>query len=85
MICIFKTFISHDSSERRVLAIYIVSTLNPKEGKDMENTEDNSIVHEIVDRHDKITDLVAFKSSKELYPLCSPFLDIRAKGARSKL
>lgn len=39
----------------------------------------------MIDRHTKITDLIAFKSSKELYPLCSPFLDIKAKGARSKL
>ncbi|KNC32106.1 Insulin-degrading enzyme [Lucilia cuprina] len=82
----YKTFIGRDSPERRVLAIHIVSNQSPQEdSNDVEKPTDDGNVNAVLDRHAKITDLVAFKSSKELYPLCSPFLDIRAKGARSKL
>lgn len=33
----------------------------------------------------RITDLAVFKSSKELYPLVKPYINIQPKGAKSKL
>lgn len=72
----FQSFIAPDSVDRRVLAVHIVST---------QTTQDEEVVEHILKRHAKISDVVAFKSSKELFPLMSPFLNIKAKGARSKL
>uniref|UniRef100_A0A1A9ZU27 Insulin-degrading enzyme n=1 Tax=Glossina pallidipes TaxID=7398 RepID=A0A1A9ZU27_GLOPL len=72
----YKSFIGCNSPERRVLVVHILSTQYDA----AENCD------EWLDRHhQKITDFVAFKSSKELYPLASPYLNIQAKGARSKL
>uniref|UniRef100_A0A1I8Q5M0 Insulin-degrading enzyme n=1 Tax=Stomoxys calcitrans TaxID=35570 RepID=A0A1I8Q5M0_STOCA len=71
----YKKFIATESPERRVLAVHIVSTQN----------QDENIATNVDRRHARISDLVAFKSSKELFPLSSPFLNIKAKGARSKL
>ncbi|XP_058980135.1 insulin-degrading enzyme-like isoform X1 [Musca domestica] len=72
----YNSFIAPDSVDRRVLAVHIVST---------QTTQDEEVVEHILKRHAKISDVVAFKSSKELFPLMSPFLNIKAKGARSKL
>ncbi|XP_075160301.1 insulin degrading metalloproteinase [Haematobia irritans] len=69
----YKTIIAPDSPERRVLSVHIISKQNQEENVTK------------MDRHARISDLVVFKSSKELFPLTSPFLNINAKGARSKL
>lgn len=81
-----QTYIGRDGRERRVLAIHIHSTQGSQEemaGND--DPKNDESVNELIKKHEKITDLVAFKSCKELFPLCAPFLEIRAKGARSKL
>ncbi|XP_053953738.1 insulin-degrading enzyme isoform X2 [Anastrepha obliqua] len=80
----FKSFIKRDGPERRVLSVHIISTqLNQDDNKT--ETPEEEVVITNMERHEKITDLEAFKSSKELYPICLPVLDIKAKGARSKL
>ncbi|XP_017059647.1 insulin-degrading enzyme isoform X2 [Drosophila ficusphila] len=77
----FKKFIAKDGDERRVLSVHIVS----------QQTDENAVTDaepvEVtnMDRHKPISDIVTFKSCKELYPIALPFLDIKAKGARSKL
>lgn len=72
-----KTHISRDAPERHVLSVHIVSTEFDKEANAADLTN--------MDRHTKLNDLSAFKSSKELYPVARPHMDIRSKGARSKL
>ncbi|KAH8371843.1 hypothetical protein KR093_009062, partial [Drosophila rubida] len=82
----FKKFIAKNGGERRVLSVHIVSTL--KDGNTAggaEASKDNISEVTNMDRHSIINDIVAFKSCKELYPIAMPFLDIKAKGARSKL
>ncbi|KAH8419636.1 hypothetical protein KR222_011395, partial [Zaprionus bogoriensis] len=78
----FKKFIAIDGDERRVLSVHIVSTL-----KDPNETCSDEEICSVtsMERHKTINDIVAFKSCKELYPIALPFLDIKAKGARSKL
>ncbi|XP_032591237.1 insulin-degrading enzyme isoform X1 [Drosophila grimshawi] len=78
----FKKFIANDGDERRVLSVHIVSTLKDPNAPTSE--EDDSTVTSM-ERHKPISDILAFKSCKELYPIAMPFLDIKAKGARSKL
>ena len=71
-----------------MLAIHILSTqFGAENAAAVENAESTAEANLItnMDRHAKINDLVAFKSSKELYPIAMPFLEIKAKGARSKL
>ncbi|XP_017844031.1 insulin-degrading enzyme isoform X2 [Drosophila busckii] len=79
----FKKFIAKDGDERRVLSVHIVSTL--KDQGDGDSAEKEETVVTPMERHMPISDIVAFKSCKELYPIAVPFLDIKAKGARSKL
>ncbi|XP_037939985.1 insulin-degrading enzyme isoform X2 [Teleopsis dalmanni] len=76
----FKNCISRNGMERRVLSVHIISQ---QFGVDIETAEDKLITN--MDHHTKITDLAQFKSSKELYSIALPYLDIKAKGARSKL
>ncbi|XP_030382565.1 insulin-degrading enzyme [Scaptodrosophila lebanonensis] len=77
----FKNFIAKNGKERRMLSVYIIST----QREEIENRDDDHNIDEIMESHESITDIVSFKSSKELYPIALPFLDIKAKGARSKL
>lgn len=77
-----QSFITRDGPERRVLSVHIISTQTNEVDNETE-TDEAEITN--MERHEKITDLETFKSSKELYPICLPVLDIKAKGARSKL
>jgi len=77
-----QKFIAKDGDERRVLSVHIVSTLKDANAA---TTEDDDSEVSNMERHTTISDIVAFKSCKELYPIAMPFLDIKAKGARSKL
>ncbi|BFF98691.1 insulin-degrading enzyme [Drosophila madeirensis] len=79
----FKKFIAKDGGERRVLSVHIVS--KQPEDNATESKEEEPLEITNMDRHKSISDIVAFKSCKELYPIALPFLDIKAKGARSKL
>ncbi|XP_036327602.1 insulin-degrading enzyme [Rhagoletis pomonella] len=81
----FKSFIARDGPERRVLSVHIISTQLNQDDKKAETPEEEAIEITNMERHEKIIDLEAFKSSKELYPICLPVLDIKSKGARSKL
>ncbi|XP_026833292.1 insulin-degrading enzyme isoform X2 [Drosophila erecta] len=77
----FKKFIAKDGDERRVLSVHIVS----QQTDDNATTEAEPLEITNMERHKPISDIVTFKSCKELYPIALPFLDIKAKGARSKL
>ncbi|KRK02280.1 insulin-degrading enzyme isoform X2 [Drosophila yakuba] len=77
----FKKFIAKDGEERRVLSVHIVS----QQTDDNATTEAEPLEITNMERHKPISDIVTFKSCKELYPIALPFLDIKAKGARSKL
>ncbi|XP_016970028.1 insulin-degrading enzyme isoform X1 [Drosophila rhopaloa] len=77
----FKKFIAKDGDERRVLSVHIVSQQTDENA----TTEAEPVEITNMERHKPISDIVSFKSCKELYPIALPFLDIKAKGARSKL
>lgn len=62
---------------RKKLSVHIVSKVKSANA-DKTTTEEES-------RGALITDLSAFKSSKELYPIVQPYMPIRRKGGRSKL
>lgn len=63
--------------------MHIVSTLKDPNAPITEEEDESPVPSS--ERHTTINDIVAFKSCKELYPIAMPFLDIKAKGARSKL
>nr|AAA28439.1 insulin-degrading enzyme [Drosophila melanogaster] len=77
----FKKFIAKDGEERRVLSVHIVSQQTDENA----TSEAEPVEITNMERHKPISDIVTFKSCKELYPIALPFLDIKAKGARSKL
>ncbi|XP_037720815.1 insulin-degrading enzyme isoform X2 [Drosophila subpulchrella] len=77
----FKKFIAKDGDERRVLSVHIVSQQTDENA----STETEPVEITNMERHKPISDIVTFKSCKELYPIAMPFLDIKAKGGRSKL
>uniref|UniRef100_A0A1L8DTM9 Insulin-degrading enzyme n=2 Tax=Nyssomyia neivai TaxID=330878 RepID=A0A1L8DTM9_9DIPT len=72
----YRASILRSSPRRQKLSIHIVSS---QSDGDMVNEETPPKDVELV------TDLSTFKSSKELYPVVQPYIDIRRKGARSKL
>ncbi|KAH8339171.1 hypothetical protein KR074_006440, partial [Drosophila pseudoananassae] len=78
----FKRFIAKDGDQRRILSVHIISRAQVDENS-TEETEPLEITN--MGRHKTINDIVSFKSCKELYPIALPFLDIKAKGGRSKL
>lgn len=80
---LLQKFIAKDGPERRVLSVHIVST--QKDENETTTVEEVESAAASAQRHTTINDIVAFKSCKELYPIGMPFLDIKAKGARSKL
>ncbi|XP_055383724.1 insulin-degrading enzyme-like isoform X1 [Condylostylus longicornis] len=80
IISFYKTYILKSSSKRRSLSIHIMSTV--KKSDDAEQPMENGVLS---DNYQLITDLSAFKSSKELYPVTRPYLDVNPKGAKSKL
>lgn len=77
----FQKFIAKDGEERRVLSVHIVSQQTDENA----TSEAEPVEITNMERHKPISDIVTFKSCKELYPIALPFLDIKAKGARSKL
>uniref|UniRef100_A0A1B0CI75 Coenzyme PQQ synthesis protein F-like C-terminal lobe domain-containing protein n=1 Tax=Lutzomyia longipalpis TaxID=7200 RepID=A0A1B0CI75_LUTLO len=79
----YKSSILRTSARRQKLAIHIVSSQNDGDSG-MANVEENPLPPP-PKGVELVTDLSTFKSSKELYPVVQPYIDIRRKGARSKL
>lgn len=65
------------AEKRKKLSVHIVSQVKSANSDKTTTTEDV--------RGEMISDLSAFKSSKELYPIVQPYMPIRRKGGRSKL
>lgn len=85
LLAFYETYVSPKATHRHVLSVHIVSSVNGN-GESAEDNETLSTIRpEVIAKHTKINDLSQFKASKELYAIARPFLDIRAKGARSKL
>lgn len=74
----YKSFILPNSSGRHALSIHIVSTVDG-------TPTDDSRTYEVAENLVRITDLAIFKSSKELYPMVQPYINIQPKGGKSKL
>lgn len=79
MLAYYRMNVLKTSPNRKKLSVHIVSA-----SKKMEPTEKLEETTEI-QRGEPISDLSAFKSSKELYPIVQPYMPIRRKGGRSKL
>lgn len=83
----YKRYILSTGLNRSTLSIHIVSTAEGGVGNATEVEEmpanDEPIARKLntID----INDLAIFKSSKELYPMVQPYIDIQPKGAKSKL
>lgn len=77
-----------DASLRRSLSIHVVSTAEGGAGhKDApadvakQSTDDASTQKDFV----KVGDLAGFKSTRALYPMVQPYIDIKPKGSKCKL
>lgn len=83
----YKNYILSTGPKRQALSIHIMSTaeggiansnsIEDLPPLDYENRKANNTL--------LIDDLATFKSSKELYPMVQPYIDIKPKGAKSKL
>lgn len=85
----YTNFVLSTGKERTTLSIHIVSTADGGVGRN--DTTDPIILatpehgSERRSNTNVINDLAVFKSSKELYPMVQPYIDITPKGAKSKL
>lgn len=77
----YKLFIVPNAPSRQSLSIHILSGAENIEKP--ENVEEIS-AQAYVEKQ-KITDLTAFKSTKQLYPMAKSFINVVPKGAKSKL
>lgn len=83
----YKDYILSTGEKRSTLSIHIVSTAEGGVGNTNE-IDGTPIDYERFERTPnivRIDDLAVFKSSKELYPMVQPYIDIQPKGAKSKL
>lgn len=85
----YKCYVLSTGTNRSTLSIHIVSTAEGGVGNsnEVDDTTETTI-NEQNDRYQNvilIKDLAVFKSSKELYPMVQPYIDIQPKGAKSKL
>lgn len=83
----YKSYILSTGASRSTLSIHIVSTAEGGIGNSNE-IDETPVEAEQIDRRPNtilIEDLAIFKSSKELYPMVQPYIDIQPKGAKSKL
>lgn len=83
----YNDYILSTGKLRSTLSIHIVSTAEGGVGNS-NAIEEASNEMEHIDRKPnifQIDDLAVFKSSKELYPMVQPYIDIQPKGAKSKL
>lgn len=83
----YKSYIVSTGPNRSTLSIHIVSTAEGGVGNSNTIDEDPSasVYTDRKPNTTKIQDLAVFKSSKELYPMVQPYIDIQPKGAKSKL
>lgn len=83
----YQSYILSTGPNRQALSIHILSTAEGGIGNT--NAVDDLPSLEYENRKAKdailIDDLATFKSSKELYPMVQPYIDIKPKGAKSKL
>lgn len=82
----YKSYIVSSGINRSALSIHIISTAEGGVGNS--NAIDDIAPVNYVDRKtntELINDLAVFKSSKELYPMVQPYIEIQPKGAKSKL
>lgn len=83
-----QEFIVMGASLRRSLSIHVVSTADGGAGhKDVsadvseKSTNDTTAQKDFV----KVSDLAGFKSTRALYPMVQPYIDIKPKGSKCKL
>lgn len=77
----YKLFIVPNAPSRQSLSIHILSEAeNIEKPENVEEKPAEAYVHK-----QKITDLTAFKSTKQLYPMAKSFISVVPKGAKSKL
>ncbi|XP_058058342.1 insulin-degrading enzyme [Anopheles bellator] len=92
----YKEYIMLGGSSRSTLSVHVVSTAEGGAGviktpdeqePTTEQTEESSVATPLPTTKDftKITDLASFKSSRSLFPLVQPYIDILPKGGRCKL
>lgn len=82
----YNKYILSNGLKRSTLSIHIISIAEGGVGNSNTIEEDSS--DELIDRRPdaiQIKDLAVFKSSKGLYPMVQPYIDIQPKGAKSKL
>lgn len=77
----YENFILFSGPKSCALSIHIVSTADGGIGHPDQIEEIPSRPNELV----VISDLASFKSSKELYAVAQPYINIQPKGGKSKL
>lgn len=77
----YENFILFSGPRNCALSIHIVSTAEGGIGHPDMAEENPSRPNELV----VISDLASFKSSKELYAVAQPYINIQPKGGKSKL
>lgn len=89
LIDFYINYVLSTGKKRTTLSIHIVSTAEGGVGHpDTVETNEITSPEHGGDRKAAIAvidDLAVFKSSKELYPMVQPYIDIQPKGAKSKL
>ena len=84
----YRTHILRSGSKRHALAIHILSTAEGGVGSADAETPVEEVTEETttpIATLVPIIDLAVFKSTKELYPIVAPYIDIQPKGGKSKL
>lgn len=81
----YKNFVLSTGTGRHALSIHIVSTADGNMAQDDKPTALNDDDTENAIKIVSINDLATFKSSKELYPMVQPYINIQPKGGKSKL
>lgn len=80
----YRSSILRNGSARNGLSIHIVSTADGGVGNASTEKPEESPKERLASVR-LITDLAQFKSSKELYPIGQPYINVQPKGGRSKL
>ncbi|XP_058832419.1 insulin-degrading enzyme [Topomyia yanbarensis] len=84
----YKEFIIMGAPSRRSLSIHVVSTAEGGAGhKDAPAEETERSTNDTATAKDyvKVCDLAGFKSTRALYPMVQPYIDIKPKGSKCKL
>ncbi|XP_065087542.1 insulin-degrading enzyme [Ochlerotatus camptorhynchus] len=84
----YKEFIVMGASLRRSLSIHVVSTADGGAGhKDAPAEVTERSTNDTTTQKDFVTvsDLAGFKSTRALYPMVQPYIDIKPKGSKCKL